>query len=116
MTREIFNIERDKDARKWGALCHFFGLLIPIVAAMMIWITKRKQYQFVADQGKEALNFQITCVLISIVGMVLYPVFEPSFYVAMISMGVLVILSISATNKATQGENYRYPLNLRLIK
>ena len=48
------------DERLWGCLCHILPLII--------WLIKREGLPFVDDQGKEALNFQIT-VFLALFGM-----------------------------------------------
>jgi len=55
-----------KDDRTWAMLCHLSGLagyVVPfgnIFGPLIIWLIKRDQSWFVDDQGKEALNFQIS--------------------------------------------------------
>ncbi|MEM1056226.1 MAG: DUF4870 domain-containing protein [Bacteroidota bacterium] len=88
-----------------------FGFLAPLV----IYLVKRNDSGFVADQAKEALNFQITlflaflaCIplMIVLIGFVLLPVIGLS----------AVVLGIIAAIKANDGEWYQYPFTLRLIK
>jgi uncharacterized Tic20 family protein len=114
----------DKDARNWGMICHLAGLgnfIIPmvgnIVGPLIVWKMKRDQYPFVDDQGKQALNFQITVsiALLAVIplaiitlgiGFVLFPI---------IGIGSLVFTIIGGI-KASNGEAYRYPFSLKLVK
>jgi len=54
------------DENMWAMLCHLgglFGAVIPpgnIVAPLVIWLIHRDQYPLVEDQGREAVNFQIS--------------------------------------------------------
>lgn len=56
----------DKDERMWGMFCHLsalVGLAVPfgnIIGPLIIYSKKKDEYVFVADQGKESLNFQIS--------------------------------------------------------
>ena len=68
----------DKDARLWAMLCHlstFAGMVgIPfgnILGPLIIWLIKKDEYPFVDDQGKEALNFQISMTVYLIVSVLL---------------------------------------------
>src|SRR5438552_695336 len=65
--------EASKEARNWATLCHLSGLgiyLIPgighILGPLLIWLMKKNEYPFVDEHGKEALNFQITMSLYTI--------------------------------------------------
>jgi uncharacterized Tic20 family protein len=113
--------EISKDARTWGMLCHllaFSGLVVPfggILGPLVMWLLKKDVHPFVDDQGKEALNFQITMtiavvisafLMIVLIGIVLLP--------AVIITDV--VLTIIGTIKANEGVAYRYPFALRLIK
>lgn len=76
---------------------------------------------FVNDQGKEALNFNITIAIIALV-MALLTLVTLGIG-ALISLPVMIIvgiawlvLTIIATIRANEGVAYRYPFALRLIK
>ncbi len=91
------------------------------VGPLVIWLMKKDEMPFVDDQGKEALNFNITVgiaflvlLLLSImtlgIGLVLA-------IPAWIIIGVAwLVLTIIASIKANEGVAYRYPFALRLIK
>ena len=55
--------ETSKDARMWGMLCHLLGLFTSFVGPLIIWLLKKAEDPFIDDQGKEALNFQITLAI-----------------------------------------------------
>ena len=111
-----------KDACTWAMLCHIVGLawlILPaiggIIGPLVIWQLKRDTHSFVDEQGKEALNFQISMLIYLVVsgllcftciGFVLVPI------VAVID----IILAIVAAVKTANGDAYRYPLTIRFIK
>ena len=110
-----------QDERTWGMLAHltaFSGFLIPfgnIIAPLVVWLAKRDQSQFVADQGKEALNFNISVLLAGAVCAALV------FVLIGILLGVALFfywlaMTIVAGIKASEGIRYRYPFTLRLVK
>ena len=109
----------DRESQQWGMIAHLsalIGFVIPfgnLIGPLVVWQMK-KDLPFVVDQGKEALNFQITvaiavfvCILLSfvVIGMLLLPV---------VGIGALV-LTVIAGIKANNGEAYRYPFALRLV-
>jgi uncharacterized Tic20 family protein len=98
-------------------LAHILGIFTSFVVPLIIYLIKKDEDAFIADQSKEALNFHITVIIayfalivISIItvgfGALLFPV---------LGLGVL-ILGIIAGLKANDGIAYRYPFTLRLIK
>jgi uncharacterized Tic20 family protein len=109
------------DERTWGMLAHlsaFSGFLVPlggVIGPLVVWLIKREQSAFVADQGKEALNFNISVLLAAIVCGVLVLIFIG------ILLGVALFIfwltmTIIAGIKASEGVLYRYPVTLRLVK
>ena len=98
-------------------LAHLLGIFTWFVGPLIIWLTQKQISAFVDDQGKEALNFQITIGIIYIIvvlltcltlglGSILAPV------IGIVNL-VFCILACVAANK---GERYRYPFAIRLIK
>ena len=55
------------DDRNLAMLAHLLGIVSGFVGALIIWLLKKDQSAFIDEQGKEALNFQIT-VMIAFVG------------------------------------------------
>ncbi len=113
--------ELSKDEKNWGMFCHlssFAGLFIPfgmIIAPLVIWLMKKDEYDFVDDQGKESLNFQITIAIAILVSSTLI-IFIIGFFLIFIVGLYWMIMVIIATIKTEQGETYRYPITIRLIK
>ena len=110
-----------KEVRQWAMLCHFaafLGLVFPfgsLIGPLILWQIKKDMDPLIDDQGKEALNFQITVAIAWIACMVLGFV-----VIGFLLMGVLVIgalvLTIIAGIKANKGIAYRYPLTWRPVK
>lgn len=108
--------------KNWAMFCHLSalsGLLLPIpfaniIAPLILWSMKKDQSSFVNDQGKEALNFQLSMSIIMIVCGLLFFLVLP-----LIALGLLAILNvvlvIIAGIKANEGVSYRYPFSFRFI-
>ena len=113
----------NKDARMWAMLCHLAGLagvVIPnfvlgIIAPLIIWQIKKEDDPFINENGKEAVNFQIT---ISILWLICVPfVFIIIGIPLLMGVGIFdLICVIIAAIKTNNGEHYRYPLAFRFIK
>ncbi|HEG44437.1 MAG TPA: DUF4870 domain-containing protein [Phycisphaerales bacterium] len=96
-------------------LCHLLGLLTNFVGPLILWLIKKDDDEFVDRQGKEALNFQITILLASIVGGLLTVVCIGGLLLIAVTV-VDLVFSIMACVKSSKGEDYRYPVALRLVK
>jgi uncharacterized protein len=110
-----------QDERTWGMLAHlaaFAFFICPlgnVIGPLIVWLVKRDQLPFVADQGKEALNFNISVTLAAFVCGALV------FVLIGILLGVALFIfwlsmTIVAGIKAGEGARYRYPFALRLVK
>ena len=112
----------DAQARQWAMLCHyaaFFWVLAPlignVIGPLVVWQLKKDLHPFVDEQGKEALNFQISVSLAAILCVLLMVVVIGFPLLALVSIGALV-LTIIAGIKANEGQAYRYPFSWRLLK
>ena len=98
-----------------GVLAHLGGLFTSWVAPLIIYLIKKDDAdKFLAENAREALNFQITLWLWYIVCFVLSFVLIGLFMFWLVAVANLV-LSIIAAVKASNGVVYRYPLTVRLI-
>jgi uncharacterized Tic20 family protein len=113
--------EMTQEQKTWGMLAHlasFAGLIIPlgnILGPLVVWLVKKDTMPFVDDQGKEALNFNITVFIAVLVSGLLTLILIGFLMLLVVGLGWLV-LTIMAAMKANEGVGYRYPFTLRLIK
>ena len=104
-----------KDSANLAMLCHLLGILTGFLGPLIIWLIKKDEDAFVNDQGKEALNFQITILLAWIVSILLITVcIGPFLLMAVLVLNI--VFCILGAIKASEGKAYRYPVCLRLIK
>ena len=116
------NAEVSKDARMWAMFCHLAGLcafILPavgnIVGPLILWQIKKEQYPFVDEQGKEALNFQISITIYALISAVLTVICVGFFLLAAVAVVDFIFLLIAAV-KANSGQSYRYPLTIRFVR
>ena len=107
--------EISKDARNMAMLCHLLAIFTGFVAPLIIWLIKKGEEPFVDQQGKEALNFQITVILAMFVAGLLTFICIGVPLLFAIPVADLVFCII-ASIKASNGVAYRYPVSLRLVK
>lgn len=86
------------------------------IGPLVIWMLKKDESAFVADQAKEALNFQITLLIIYAVTVVLAIVTCGFGALLVVVPGILqVVFAIIASLSLSKGIPYRYPFCLRLV-
>lgn len=136
-----------KDEKTWGALVHLGGLIGMailsfvgnIVGALVMWLIKRNDSAFIDNQGKEALNFQITLSFINLAIGLIYSIrhgvwafrrfwrddfdfdnFDAFTFSSVSAYGIVwllnIIFSIIAAVRASKGIAYRYPISWRIVK
>lgn len=133
-----------KEERSWGTFVHLGGLIGMmilttvgnIIGVLVLWLIKRNESVFVDNQGKEAINFQITlsiaAVIINLINNIATGFWSLTnfwwhtrgdfhfFWGWTNLMGIVwllnIIFSIIAAVKANNGITYRYPLSIRLVK
>ncbi|MHC4642384.1 MAG: DUF4870 domain-containing protein [Planctomycetota bacterium] len=114
--------EVNKDARMWAMFCHLAGLaglVVPVVGCivgpLIFWQIKKDDFPFVDEQGKEAVNFQISMLIYGIVAGLLC--FACVGFVLAPAVAIFdIVFLLIATVKANDGQHYRYPLCIRFIK
>lgn len=109
------------EQRQWAMFAHLsalIGLIVPfgnVLGPLVIWLVQKDKMAFVDDQGKEALNFQITVFGAAVISAFLMLILIGFLLIFVVGLGALV-LTIIAAIKANEGVAYRYPLTIRLIK
>ncbi|HEY1976429.1 MAG TPA: DUF4870 domain-containing protein [Candidatus Baltobacteraceae bacterium] len=133
-------MDGSKGERTWAVVAHLCGCLwilgIPFggsIATAVIYLTRRHDSPFVADQARESQNFQNTVSLAVIAVFVVVALIverlavhgatEPAL--AAIALGAVslavimtanVVLSIVAALAVQGGKTYRYPLCVRFLR
>ena len=107
--------------RNWGMFCHLSalaGCFIPfgnIIGPLLVYKMKREEFDFVDDQGKEALNFQITMTIALLISALLVLILVGLLLLILVGL-VCLIFTVIGSLRAAQGEFYRYPFSYRFLK
>jgi len=112
----------DQDSRRWAMITHLSALIayvgVPfghIAGPLILWIIKKDRSPFIDDQGKEAVNFQISMTIYALISAALTLVLI-GFVLLAILVVLDIILIIIAAVQANSGQAYRYPLTIRFLK
>jgi uncharacterized Tic20 family protein len=121
------------EEKQWAMFAHLSALVGGIlttgwagnlgcfIGPLIIWMVKKDTMPFVNDQGKEALNFNITVGIAFLVLLLLSIVTLGIGLIIAIPLLIIIgifwlVFTIIAAIKANQGVSYRYPFALRLVK
>lgn len=99
-------------------LAAFAAFLMPfgnVIGPLVVWQLKKELSPFVDQQGKEAINFQITVILAVAVCLILFFAVVGVLLVPLLGLAWFV-LNIIAAIKTNDGVAYRYPLTIRFLK
>ncbi len=121
-TRQEAPSEVPQEARKWAMICHLASLagllgngIGFVLGPLAVWLIKRDEHPYVDQQGKESLNFQLTMFLALLASAVLCLVVI-GFLLLPVVFLLMVIFPIVGAVRTNRGENFRYPLSLRMIR
>jgi uncharacterized protein len=108
-----------QEQRTLALIAHLLGIVTWFVGPLIIWLISKDDASkgFATDQAKEALNFQITLTIAYVIAFILTVVsLGLLFFVpTLVWIGNLVFCILGGL-KANNGEAYRYPFAIRLIK
>ncbi len=96
-------------------LAHLGGIVLGFIPALVIMLTSGTKSARVRAQAVEALNFQITLLIASLIAGVLTLVLIGLLLLPIVMLAGLVF-PILAAIKVSNGQDYTYPLALRLVK
>ena len=110
------------EERNWAVFAHLGGFALyllgfalgHVLVPLVIWLLKREESPFIGRNALEALNFQISVTLYSIVVGALCFVLV-GFVLIPVLMGFHIVFMIIASIKASEGDSYRYPWTIRLL-
>lgn len=114
------------EERTWAMIAHI-GVLVAAWFAMgflcplVIWLIYRSKSEFVRRHSLESLNFQLSLLIYTAIAVVLILVtfglgiliIIPLILIGAVAALVVIIL---ATIAASSGNEYRYPLCIRLVR
>jgi uncharacterized Tic20 family protein len=96
------------DDKLWGMLAHLSPLIgLGIIGPLIVMIMYKDKSKFVARHATEALNFDITMLIISLV---------TCGFGLIVAAPMSLIFHIIAGLAANKGEEYQYPMTIRMVK
>jgi uncharacterized Tic20 family protein len=103
------------DERLWSMLGHLGSILLGFIAPLIVLLVYGQKSPFVRRHAVESLNFQITLLIAYVVSFILIFVLIGILMIFVVWIGSLVLM-VMAGLAANRGEDYKYPINWRLVK
>jgi uncharacterized Tic20 family protein len=119
-TGETVRMGVTEEERNWAMAAHLSSILgvwaffLGAIGPLVVLLAKGDRSPFIRSQAVEALNFNISVLIYSVVGWVLVLVL-----IGIPLLGALfvfwLVFTLVATVKVSNGQPYRYPLTIRLV-
>ncbi len=107
------------DEVTWGGAAHWSAFVASFVALaflgpLVIMLTKGNESAYIRRQAVESLNFQLSILIYAGVSFVL--LFVLVGFLLLPAVGLLwLICTVLGSVRAARGEEYRYPLTIRMV-
>ena len=120
--------QNDKNYSTLTHISGFIGWVFPlgnIIAPLVLWIAKKNESTYIDSHGKAAVNFQLSIMLYCfLLAILIIPITILTLGLGLIAvlLGIIpaiilkIVLIISASIKATNGEYYNYPYTIEFVK
>jgi len=87
---------------------------LSFLGPLIVMVTQGNKSAWVRRQAVESLNFQLSMLIYAVVSAVLILVLIGIFLLIAVGLAAL-IMPIIASVKVSNGEDYRYPLTIRMV-
>ncbi len=112
-------IPASSEDRTLALLVHLSGIVLGFVVPLIVWLVHkdRDDKPFLVEQAREALNFNLTLLgvylALFVLTIVTFGLAGPFSFLLWVAS---IVLFVVAGIKANNGESYRYPYAVRVIK
>jgi uncharacterized Tic20 family protein len=115
---------RQSEERTWAILTHVIagglnlvtgGLFAGLIGAIVVYVVFKDRGPLIRQHATTTLNFQITLIIVEIIGWILAFVLV-GFFILAAAWIVNIVFSIMGALAASRGEPYTYPLAIRFFK
>lgn len=110
---DVINVP-SADEKNIAVLTHLGGMIFTIFPGLIVWLLKKDDSAYIAEQAREALNFQITVLIAQVLSSILILILIGFALMGLVYLANIIFCIVAAV-AASKGEDYRYPFNLRLI-
>ncbi|KQX07099.1 MULTISPECIES: DUF4870 domain-containing protein [unclassified Leifsonia] len=102
------------DEKLWATLIHIGGILFGFLPALIGYLVLKDKGPFIREHTATALNFQITLLIVYVVGSILTLILI-GFLILAAAWVLAIVFGIIAAVKANAGQLYTYPLTIKFV-
>jgi uncharacterized Tic20 family protein len=107
------------EERTWGGAAHWSALVGMVVAMaflgpLLVLLIKGNESPWVRRQAVESLNFQLSILIYALISGALVLLLVGLVLLPLVGLMWLVFTIIGSV-RASEGQDYRYPLTLRMV-
>lgn len=130
---------REQQVRTWSMLVHLAALAVFIfppglvLGPLLVWQIKKNELPEIDVHGKQAVNFQLTVIIINIIFVIIFlgslgasffwrspfnwfvPGFSFMIFLWIFNL-IAIILAVVGGLRANNGQHFRYPFAIPFIK
>lgn len=113
------------EVRNWAMAAHlsaFLGSFVAIAALgpLVVWLIRKDVDGFSERHAREALNFNLTILLLVVAGIALSIITLGVALIVVVPLGLVIgvawiVVTILAAVRASEGREYQYPLTIRFV-
>lgn len=114
--------KKEARGRDWAVFCHLSALVgflgLPfgcLIGPLLVWLIKRDEYPFLDDQGREAVNWQLSLLVYQLCALLLCCFLIGLAILPLLKVVNFVFILVAAVS-AGKGQGYRYPLAIRFFR
>jgi uncharacterized Tic20 family protein len=108
------------DERTWGGAAHWGALIAGLIGGLsflgplIVLLVKGNESPWIRRQSVESLNFQISVLIYAIISAILLLLLIG--FILLPAVGIFwLVFTIIGSVRASNGEDYRYPLTIRMV-
>ncbi len=107
--------------RRLAMACHLaalIGYVLPfgnVIGPLVVWLLNRERHPYIDEQGREAVNFQLSMLVWYLLAFALVLALVGFFMLVGLVVFQLVMVVVAAV-RANGGEAWRYPLTVRFLR
>ena len=107
------------EERTWGGAAHWSALVGMVVAMaflgpLVVLLVKGNESAWVRRQAVESLNFQLSILIYAVISGALVLVLVGLVLLPLVGL-MWLVLTVVGSVRAAAGEDYRYPLTIRMV-
>ena len=108
------------ESKNWAMAGHlsafvvFIGIPLPVLGPLFVWLMNRDDDAYAEWHAREALNFNISIMLYTIVSALLILLLVGILLLPAVLISWFILAIVGAV-RASSGEYYRYPMTIRFV-